>query len=307
MCKAIVLIFSLILGFGMIVSCEPNRTSEQPGKGNPVQAGTTDSRHQDPHPFGGWYCPDNFGGFPPVDIQDLDQIPVVMDRLPTEEETRSGTSLMYIDPTEYPDARPLIMRLPRVARIHSRHTGIHELIIVIQVAIVGDDTLVGYRFPSGGNGSAWLGEVTFLSEDEVAKLGSAPMVYRKAEINASKEKIWSAFTETDYARGLGKKFHEETFFSSGWTDASEVHLNVESGNDRASGFVATVYGNLYLQIDYVRQGDHFTEKLLLVENTQKGKTEMHLVSGPHPRGMESQTADWEKFFHEVKQKSEMKK
>ena len=41
-----------------------------------------------------------------------------------------------------------------------------ELIIVIQAIVVQEDTVVGYRFANGGNGSDWLKE--FLSMQKVA-------------------------------------------------------------------------------------------------------------------------------------------
>ena len=30
-----------------------------------------------PHPFGGWYCPDNLNGFPPVDYDNWKDVPVI--------------------------------------------------------------------------------------------------------------------------------------------------------------------------------------------------------------------------------------
>jgi hypothetical protein len=58
----------------------------------------SESKVKDTHRYGGWYCPDNLNGFPAVDIQDWDAVPVINDRLPTREEAQNGTSLMYIDP-----------------------------------------------------------------------------------------------------------------------------------------------------------------------------------------------------------------
>ncbi len=294
----------LMIGLGTLTSCGQDDVSDNSNDlTNEVEASVP--KEHVAHSYGGWYCPDNFG-FPPIDIQDLDKIPVVTDRLPTKEETRNGTSLMYIDPAEYPDARPLAITLPRVARIHSRQNGLNELIIIIQAAVIGVDTVVGYRFPNGGNGSAWFREVTLLSDDEVKALGPAPMVHIHSDIHASTDKIWKAITETEYVRNLGKKFNEEAFFSSNWSNDSEVNLNFEWDDEKATGFVANVYGNLYLHIDYVRSGFHYTEKLLIGENRETGTSELHMVSGPYPQGVEAQTRIWEKWFQEVKRKSEKK-
>ncbi|MCF8237759.1 MAG: hypothetical protein K9I85_06360 [Saprospiraceae bacterium] len=306
MSKAKFLFPVLLFGLGSFSSCGQSDLASSQDDDGMTEANATVSNVQEPHPYGGWFCPDNLRGFPPVDIQDLDKIQVVADRLPTKEETRNGTSLMYFDPATYPDARPLDMHLPRVARIYSRHNGMNERIIVIQAAVVGQDTVVGYRFPSGGNGTAWFREVTFLSDAEVAKIGPAPMVYIHSKIHASKEQIWKAITRTDYARSLGEKFDQKAFFSADWTDDSQVRLHYTSDNEKASGIVATVYGNFYLQIDYDRNGFHYAEKILVMENAEEGTAEMHLVSGPYPNDLGLQTEAWEEWFQKVKRESENK-
>lgn len=241
-----------------------------------------------------------------MDIQDLDKIPVVRDRLPTMEETSNGTSLMYVDPQEYPDARPLAMRLPRVARMVSPQNGITERVIVIQAIVVGQDTVVGYRFPSGGNGTARFREVTFLSDQDVKALGPAPMVYLHTDIKASKQTIWKAMTRTEYLRALAETFNKKEFFSSEWKEGSEVRLHDEKNGEKATGIVATVFGNVYLHIDYNRDGVHSTEKLLLLENREAGTTELHLVSGPHQGDIRARTTVWEEWIGQVKQACEKK-
>ena len=152
------------------------------------------SKKDEPHRYGGWYCPDNFG-FVPVDIQKLDEVPAIADRLPTEQELHDNMSLINVDTAKYPDARALEMDLPRVARIYSERKGMSELIIVIQAIVVQEDTVVGYRFANGGNGSAWLSDVTFLSEDEVAGMGAQPFFYSKSVLKAKTEDIWRAIEQ----------------------------------------------------------------------------------------------------------------
>lgn len=255
------------------------------------------------HAYGGWYCPDNFG-FPPVDIQDLSSIPVVNDRLPTKEETRNGTSLMYIDITEIPDARPLVMELPRLARIYSKHNQLDEIIIVIQALVAGTDTVVGFRYPNGGNGSAWYNEVSFLSDEEVDKIEPSPFVYFKSEIKASKADVWQAITESAYAKGLGKRFSKEDFFSSSWSDEAMAQLNYESDSMRATGSVSSVFGNLYLHIDYDYNGFHYSEKILAIYQEEKNSSELHIAAGPFPKNFDTQNAIWDAWQKEVKAVSE---
>lgn len=141
------------------------------------------------HKFGGWYCPDNLRGFPPVDVQQMENIVCITDRLPIREETQDCRALMYVDPLEYPEARPFDIDLPRVARTYSREQDGEEVVILIQATIVDSDTIVGYRYPSGGNGSGWYDEVTLLSDAEVAALGSTPYVMVEQVLPASQEAV----------------------------------------------------------------------------------------------------------------------
>lgn len=106
-----------------------------------------DTKTKEPHRYGGWYCPDNFG-FTPVDIQKLDEVPAIANRLPTQQELRDHKSLISVDTAKYPDARALEMDLPRVARISSANSRMNELIIVIQ-AIIVDHLRVGNMWDSG--------------------------------------------------------------------------------------------------------------------------------------------------------------
>jgi hypothetical protein len=261
------------------------------------------SKKDEPHRYGGWYCPDNFG-FAPVDIQKLDEVPAIADRLPTQQELQDHKALIIVDTQKYPDARALKMDLPRVARIYSEGTGMSELVIIIQAIVVSGDTVVGYRFPNGGNGSAWMSDVTFLSEDEVSGFGAQPFFYTKEVVKASKEEIWKAIANSDYFKQLGEKFDKQKFFASEWTSDSRAHLELDSDGEKAAGFVGTVYGNLYLHIDYDRDGFHYSEKLLMIENEEDNTTELFFASGPYPTDFKQQKSNWNRWFETVKRTSE---
>lgn len=264
---------------------------------------TTEPAYKEPHKYGGWYCPDNFG-FPPMDIQELEKVPMVINRLPTKEETRNGSSLMFFDSTEYPNAKPMDMKLPRVARIYSNRSGMHELIIIIQAVVVENDSVVGFRYANGGNGTAWLDEVQFLSDTEVDKIGPSPFVYIKSDLKSSKAKVWKAITQTSYAKKLGQKFFKKAFFESDWKDDSEAHLVLESFGVKAKGIVTNVWGSLYLQIEYDNNGVRFSEKILVTENKKDNTAELHFVSGPHPENIEAQRIVWSNWLQEVVELSE---
>lgn len=263
-----------------------------------------EKRHHQPHAFGGWYCPDNLLGFPPVDIKELHKVPVVEGRLPTEEETRYGKSLMYIDTREYPEARPLDIELPQLATIHSEHNKMDELIIVIQAVVIGKDTIVGYRFPNGGNGSAWYDQVSFLDNNEVENLGSKPFVYETVKINATTTEIWHAFASTAYAQNLGERFNKQDFINAEWTNHAMARLEYTLPGERAKGSISNLFGNLYLHIDYDLNGFHYSEKILVVEDPTAGISTVHLVAGPYRSDIETFRSDWQTWLAELVAESE---
>lgn len=264
-----------------------------------------DKAKTEPHRYGGWYCPDNFG-FVPVDIQKLDEVPAIADRLPTQEELQNNMSLINVDTEKYPDAKALEMKLPRVAKLYSHRKGMDELVIIIQAIVVSGDTVVGYRFPNGGNGSGWIDDVTFLSEDEVAEYGSQPFFYATSEVKASKEDIWNAISKTKYFKTLGEKFDQQEYFASRWNSESWVNLKHDSESEKALGYVGMVFGNPYLHIDYNRNGFHYSEKLLMIENQEDKTTKLFFASGPYPEDFESHKNLWQHWFEGVKKASVVK-
>lgn len=291
----------LLLTFASCSSQE--KANEQPE--TPTEELGPVSDKKEPHRYGGWYCPDNFG-FVPVDIQKLDEIPAIAHRLPTEEELNNNMSLIRVDTAKYPDAKALEMDLPRVATVYSERKDLHELIIVIQAIIVQEDTVVGYRFVNGGNGSGWISDVNFLSDEEVASKGSQPFFYSKTVLRSNTSQIWKAIVATDYFKTLGEKFNEPEFFSSDWNPEAQAHLERNTPNERAIGYVGMVYGNYYMQIDYVRDGFHYSEKLFISENQDKGTTELHVANGPYPEGFEAEKSNWKNWVATVKKASENK-
>jgi hypothetical protein len=288
-------ILSMMLLF---VSCNSQETAQE----QPATLGQ-EAVNKQPHGYGGWYCPDNFG-FVPVDVQKLSEVPAIAHRLPTAQELTDHKALIKVDTALYPDARALKMDLPRVASIYSEHKGMSELIIVIQAVVVQEDTVVGYRFMNGGNGSARLSEVSFLSDDAVAKMGSQPFYYSKAVLHATPERIWNALITTDYFQQLGVKFDRKAFFSAAWDPNARTEMHLDTRSEKATGHVGVVYGNFYLQIDYLRDGVHYSEKMLLIENMEDHTTELHVASGPFPKDFARQKLKWDNWVEAVAKASE---
>jgi len=226
--------------------------------------------------------------------------------MPTKEETQNGTSLMYFDPFEYPTAKPLDMKLPRLARYFTESTQQYELVIIIQAVVVDNDTVVGMRYVDGGNATCWYNEVKLLSDQEVAAIGATPFVFLKAEINASKEEIWKAVCKTDYAKYLSERFDKKAFFEADWTQYSKAKLNYEVVGESANGIIFNNFGAVYLQIDYDYNGRQAVEKIMIFEDQESGLSHLQLVFGPYTKGDSNAQARWEKWLAEVKTFSEAK-
>lgn len=294
-------LFSMLLIFA---SCNSQETTKKEPVIPTKDLGPVSDK-KEPHRYGGWYCPDNFG-FTPVDVQKLDEVPAIAHRLPTEEELHDHMSLIGVDTAKHPDARALEMDLPRVASVYSERSRMHELIIVIQAIVVQEDTVLGWRFMNGGNGSGWLRDVTFLSDNEVAAMGSQPFFYSKTVLNANTEDIWNALRKTDYFKQLGEKFNKRRFFSSEYDPENYTNMNLDTDTEKASGYVGMVYGNYYLHIDYLKDGFHYSEKMLTIENKENNTTEFFFASGPYPQNFDAQKTNWEAWIAEVSKLSEAK-
>lgn len=288
-----------MISLSSLLSCKQTQKDNPIEDTQVVKIEASEQRTRGHHSYGGWYCPDNVGGFPPVDIQELSKVPIVVGRMPTEEETRNGRSLMYFDPTIHLDARPLDIALPKVASIHSNERNRDELIIVIQAVVAGTDTIVGYRFPNGGNGSAWYDQVRFLSDSEVDALGPSPFVHLNKKLNSSKADIWKAICTTEYAKVLSNRFSKAELFRSEWNENVDEFLDYASNEYRAQGFINSFWGNLYIQIDYDYNGIQRYEKILVTENQDDKTVELNIVSGPHPKDLKEQYVYWISWIDEV--------
>lgn len=302
----------LLLIFMLVAACnskEPVIHSEAKTAVETKQASkqtTEKAAAEPPHFYGGWYCPDNILVFPAVDIKKLSEVPVVRDRLPTQEETREGKSLIYIDPARHPTAKPLAMPLPRLARYYSEFTKKNELVVVIQAVKIDQDSIVGFRFLNGGNGSSWLKEVTFVSEEEQQKLGSTPFVDDGVVISAYPKVIWEVITDSTYAKTLGAMFDKHAYIKSEWKKGAEVHFKYEPDKTVSTGIITAIWKNLYIQIDYDFDGYHYVEKILLLGNKKEKYTKVQLTAGPYGADYVAQQLVWHNWLNKVKELSEQK-
>lgn len=287
-------------------SCSQNNvTAEIIPDENPTQA--TKSNSSGPHEYGGWYCPDNLNGFPPVDIADWNSVPVVNGRLPTMEETRNGTSLILVDLDKYPEAKPLEFELPRLARFYNVHAKKDELVIIIQAIRVSNDSIVGFRYLNGGNGSAHLADVRFLSSVEIDRLSPSRFVSIDIPIRATQAQIWKVLTQPEYGFILQTIFDKENFLGEGWTASSKVNYVYTKRGEIAAQYAENLFGNQYIQIDCKSESGEYVEKFLLLENPKTNITELKIACGPYTDDFNAQKAILEEWAQKVKEFSESNK
>ncbi|MDG2426044.1 MAG: hypothetical protein P8M07_05590 [Flavobacteriales bacterium] len=270
----------------------------------PIFCSGQTSVYNEPHEYGGWYCPDNLNGFPAVDINNWKNVPVVHGRMATKEETQNGTSLIFVDNEKYPDARPLDIAMPKLARFYNNHSRKEEIIIVIQAINISTDSVVGFRYLNGGNGSARLNEVKFLTDNEIADIVYSRFVSFNIKINATQDEIWSVLTKPEYNLSLQPIFDGENRLKSDWNESSEVNFKYPNGGVITSEFAGNLYGNNYIQIDCELAGYQYVEKFLLLENEEEKNTELQVVCGPYGHDFENQQDILNDWAQKVKELSE---
>jgi hypothetical protein len=114
-------------------------------------------------------CPDDLN-FPPISIKHWDKISVVNGRLPTYEETHNGMSIHHYGGEANKAVTIYNMILPRLASIYSNRTKQYETVVVIQMVQTAKDTVVGYRYLTGGCGGSLFKNFHFLTVSEIQKV-----------------------------------------------------------------------------------------------------------------------------------------
>ena len=115
-------------------------------------------------------CPDAVKLFPPIDLKSWNKTPVVNGRLPTYEETKNGMSIHHYGEKVNPKVKPYHMTLPKLAYRQNRLTKMDDLVVVIQIVQTDEDTIVGFRYLTGGCGGSAFRDYCFLTDEEVRNL-----------------------------------------------------------------------------------------------------------------------------------------
>lgn len=248
-----------------------------------------------PHRFGGWYCPDNLNGFPPVDLRNWHQVPVIEGRMPTKEETRTEKSLIYVDKSQYPSVKAFDIKLPQLASYFCEQSNRIETIIVIQAFTVENDTILGYRFLNGGNGSAHWNDVEF-NFNPSADSSAKKFVTYDLEINALQDSIWQVITDKGYSELFERCFKENQYYQPNWRFNTNVNFFYKGNETQTSAYADLLYGSFYIQNNY----EDYAEKILLLEDPKTKKTTLKIVCGPFNLDYEVQQDIVQKWALKVK-------
>jgi hypothetical protein len=114
-------------------------------------------------------CPDS-KFFSPIDLRSWDKTPVVNGRLPTYEETLNGTSIHHYGEKENSKVKPYNMTLPKLAYRRNPLTKLEDIVVVIQIVQTDEDTIVGFRYLTGGCGGSSFRNYRFLADEEVKNI-----------------------------------------------------------------------------------------------------------------------------------------
>lgn len=230
----------------------------------------------EPHQYGGWYCPDNLNGFAPVDIRDWVKVPAVNGRLGTKEDSENGATLIVVDTDKYPKAFPLDIIMPKLANYYNDYSKRDELVIVIQAMDINGDSIVGFRYLNGGNGSSRLTDVIFLSDDEINEVPTSKFVSHTIKIGATKKQVLEFIQENKF--------------------------EYENKGTATSEYGGDLFGNFYIQNDYDKM--QYNEKFLLIESERLKNTELQIVCGPFTDDYRLQNENVLKWAQKIKEMSE---
>lgn len=126
-------------------------------------------------------CPDS-RFFPPIDLKNWDKTPVVNGRMPTYKETINGTSIHTYGGNKNKNVKPYNITLPRLAYFVNgpgkvvpdsntkKMTIKPQLVVIVQVVQTLTDTLVGFRYLTGGVGGSFYRDFKLLDYKEANQL-----------------------------------------------------------------------------------------------------------------------------------------
>lgn len=290
-----------IAGIISFIACSANNKTDDPKTINKIGL-KTEVEKTEPHSYGGWYCPDNLNGFPAVDIANWNNVPVINGRMSTQTDREIGATLFVVDTEKYPNAKPLNITMPRLAKYYNEYAQREDLIIVIQAISINNDSIVGYRFLNGGNGSARLEDIQFLSDAEIKQIPATKFVTHQIDIKANQTEISNVLKNKKYTGDLQPIFDTNEDLKTGWRQVVNVNYHYHKAGLLSSAYADLLFGNFYIQNDF--KPLNYTEKFLLLEDENRQNTTLQIVCGPFAEDYDTQKAILRNWAEMVKTLSE---
>jgi len=291
------IVLSLLIAI-LIVACSLNNSAENKTQQTSFNS-VFEAQNQEPHRYGGWYCPDNLYGFPAVDIANWKNVPVVNGRMANEKDRENGSTLILVDREKYPNANPLDMKMPRLAKFYCHSSKREEIVIVIQALNIQNDSIVGFRFLNGGNGSSRLSKVRFLSDEEIKRIPSGRFATYEMSINSDQKTVSEVMRSPKHTATLQAIFDEDMKMYKSWRKTTNLNYVYHQSGIKNAAYADVLFGNFYVQNDY-DTGD-YTEKFLLTTNELDSTTTLKITCGPFVDDYEEQQVIIKQWAEKVKE------
>jgi hypothetical protein len=289
------------IGLVVLLACSPNNKTANSQEVEKVKPSIKKVKVPS-HRYGGWYCPDNLKGFPPVNLADWRDVPVINGRLATKEETQTEASLILVDTEKYPNAKPLDIKMPRLATFQSPYSKREELIIVIQALNIDNDSVVGFRYLNGGNGSARLDEITLISDEETTNLEEAKFYTQTVSIDASADVVKKILIKPENVIQFQSILEKSLPLKSNWRNTTNVNYHYPHAGKLTATYADDLFGNYYVQNDYSQS--NFTEKFLVLSKEDSSTTELQIMCGPFIEDYDTQKLLLDNWVKQLKVLSE---
>jgi len=192
-----------------------------------------------------------------------------------------------------------------LAIFYNEYARREDFVIVIQAFAVGEDSIVGFRYLNGGNGSARVSGVRFPNDAEIEKISNSRFVSHDISINATQDEIWQILTNTEFAEKLKTTFDKDNQQKSDWRANSNVNFYYKNRGLVNALFANKIFGCYYVQNDYGNL--NYIEKFLLLQNPETKITELKIVCGPYREDFETQKNILAGWAQKVKEFSEIEK
>lgn len=129
-------------------------------------------------------------------------------------------------------------------------------------------------------------------------------VSEQVNIEANRSNIWKVLTDSTYAKTLAADLGDGVYKDSDWVRDAKVYNKNLLGVTLSVGKLTAIWPEMYIQMDYKFNGQHFVEKVFLHQREQDGFTTMQFVAGPYGEDFENRKLYWEKYLTQLKVLSE---